>query len=381
MRVVLQKIKIPVIVGISLIILFGIIYLFSGNHHPSNDTEIHTESNVIALDQDAIKMADIQITVLTAQKLAHIIPAPGEIIPNANLTSKVTTRVPAQVIERYIQEGEHVHEGQPLVRLSSVDMAKTQGDLLLASQEWKRVQMLGKDAISAKRYAEAQVAYQHAYSTALAYGMTESEITELLRTQKPSGAKGEFKLLAPRSGTIFNINFTDGELVEIGRVLLQVVEEASVWVDVKIPPELLQNIKVGDPALVYTNNHEFEATVIQVHHQLNETTRTRTIRLNVPNPQDYLHPGQYVNCKIKSGYTKPVLALPVDAILKTPDGKYAVYVEKQPGHFQQVEVKMGEIIDNQAIVEGLAAGAKVVTKGSFFIHAELNKKGFHSHTH
>lgn len=380
MNMKLQRKYILAIVVISLLIL-GIVFIYIGNHRQSKNNEGSTEKNVIALDEASLKMADIQITTLTPQTLAYLIPAPGEVIPNANLTTKVSTRVPAQVIQRYVQEGQHIKEGQPLVDLSSVDMAKTQGDLLLATQEWERVKSLGKDAISAKRYSEAQVAYQHTYSTALAYGMTESEINEILRTQKPSSAKGEFKLLAPRNGTVFNINFTEGELVETGRVLLEVVEESTVWVDAKLPPDLVQPVAVGDVARILVNNRVLKGSVIQVHHQLDETTRTRSIRLEVPNPDDLLHPGQYVNCQIESGHTKPVLALPVDAVLKTTDGDWAVYVEKQPGKFQQVEVKMGEVIDNQATIQGITAGTRVVTKGTFFIHAELNKKGFDSHGH
>lgn len=340
---------------------------------------VSTENNLIKLDVESLKMADIQVITVQPQKLPYLITAPGEVIPNANLTSKVSTRVPAQVIQRYVQEGQHVKEGFALVDLSSVDMAKTQGDLLLATQDWERVKNLGKDAISAKRFSEAQVAYQHAYSTALAYGMTESEIAEIVRTQKPSSAKGQFKLLAPRNGTVFNINFTEGELVETGRVLLQVVEETTVWIDAKLPPDLTRPVKEGDAARILVNGKTLAGKVIQVHHQLDETTRTRSVRLEVPNQDDVLHPGQYVNCQIESGSTVPVLAVPMDAVLKTADGDWAIYIERKAGVFQQIEVKLGEIIDNKAIVQGLKAGTRVVTKGAFFLHAELNKQGFDSH--
>ncbi len=340
-----------------------------------------SEKNIISLDAASIKMADIQVTQLEPRVLPYLISAPGEVIPNSNLTTKVTTRVPAQVIQRYVQEGQHVKTGQPLVELSSVDMAKTQGDLLLAAQEWQRVKSLGKDAISAKRFSEAQVAYQRAYSTAMAYGMTESEINELLQTQKPSQAKGTFKLLTPRDGTVFNINVTEGEVVEPGRILLQIVEEKTVWVDAKLPPDLVRPVNVGDVARLLLNNRTVTGRVIQIHHQLDETTRTRSVRLEFSNLDDILHPGQYVNCQIQSGQTAPLLAVPVDAVLRTGDGDWALYVEKQPGRFQQVEVKMKEVIDNQAVIEGITAGTRVVTKGAFFVHAELNKKGFDSDGH
>lgn len=361
-----------------LVVTSGLLFLIFNERMPVKENVV-AEKNIIKLDPASLKMADIQVSTLQPQVLAFLITAPGEVIPNANLTTKVSTRVPAQVIQRYVQEGQHVKTGQPLVDLSSVDMAKTQGDLLLATQEWERVKSLGKDAISGKRYSEAQVAYQHAYSTALAYGMTEGEISAILRAQKPSNAKGEFKLLAPRDGTVFNINFTEGELVETGRVLLQVVEESTVWVDAKLPPDLVRPVKVGDAARIAVNGKTLSGNVIQVHHQLDEATRTRSVRLEIPNLDDLLHPGQYVNCQIESGYTKPVLAVPVDAVLRTADGDWALYIEKQPGTFQQVEVKLGEVIDNKAIVEGLKSGTRVVMKGAFFIHAELNKQGFDSH--
>src|SRR3990167_7127253 len=368
---------------IAAIVVAGLVLAFIvfRGHSETKKNEASAEKNTISLDAAALKMADIQVIILKPRVLTYLVSAPGEVIPNANLTTKVTTRVPAQVIQRYVQEGQHVKAGQPLVDLSSVDMAKTQGDLLLAAQEWERVKSLGKDAISGKRYSEAQVAYQHAYSTALAYGMTEGEVNEILRSQKPSSAKGEFKLLAPRDGTVFNINFTEGELVETGRVLLQVVEESTVWIDAKLPPDLVRPVAVGDAARMLVSGRTLSGKVIQVHHQLDETTRTRSVRIEVSNLDDALHPGQYVNCQIESGNTKPILALPVDAVLKTSDGDWAVYVERNPGQFQQVEVKMKEVIDNQAVIEGVVSGTRVVTKGTFFIHAELNKSGLSSDGH
>lgn len=357
----------------------GFVFLFNCTYAESNK-EVE-EKNIITLDAASIKMAEIQVTKLEPRVLAYMITAPGEVIPNANLTTKITTRVPAQVIKRFIQEGQHVKSGQPLVELSSVDMAKTQGDLLLAAQEWQRVKNLGRDAISAKRFSEAQVAYQNAYSTAMAYGMTEADINDLLRTQKTSQAKGTFQLFASRDGTVFNVNVTEGELVEAGRILLQIVEEKTVWVDAKLPPDLVRPVTVGDPARLLLNNRIFTGNVIQIHHQLDEITRTRSVRLEFSNLDDSLHPGQYVNCQIQSGQTAPLLALPIDSVLKTADGDYAIYVEKQPGKFQQIEVKMKEVIDNQAVIEGVAPGTKIVTKGAFFIHSELNKKGFGGDSH
>lgn len=355
-------------------IIFGMgILLFNVSSLAEN-----TAKNIITLNAASLQTAGIAVSILTPQNLPVFISAPGEVIPNANLTTKITSRVPAQVVRNEVQEGQHIKAGQPLVILSSVDMAKTQGDLLLAAQDWKRVQSLGKDAVSGKRFSQAQVDYQRAYSTALAYGMTETEINTLLKTQKPSQAKGEFNLLAPRNGTIFNINFTEGELVEPGKVLLQIVDEGTTWIDAKLPPDLARPINIGDTAEIIVKGQKLSGRVIQVHHQLDEVTRTRSVRLEVENKNDALHPGQFVNCQIKTGQTSPVLALPVDAVLRTVDGDWAIYVEKKQGEFQQVEVKVINTTNNKTIIEGVPAGTRVVTQGAFFIHSELNKSGMES---
>lgn len=347
----------------------------------ADSKEIKSEKNVVILNKDAQRAAGIVVTKLNPQVIKTSIPAPGEVIPNAKLTNKITTRVAAQVIKRNVQEGEHVTKTQILATLSSVDMAKVQGDLMLAAQEWQRVKSLGKEAVSGKRYSEAQVAYQRAYSTALAYGLIETEINELLRTQKSSQAKGEFNILAPRDGTVFNINFIEGELIEPGRILLQVVDESIVWIDAKLPSDLVHPVKEGDLVKVSAKNRTLLGKVIQIHHQLDETTRTRSLRIEVVNKDDMLHPGQYVNCQIESDETMPVMALPVDAVLRTSDGDWAIYVENKPDNFKQVEVKVVENVDGHVIVEGVSPGLDVVTKGAFFVHSELNKQGFDANGH
>ena len=356
-------------------------FLFQGTIFASEQKNESENKNTTTLTAQAQKMAGVVIATLEPKVLTDLIAAHGEVIPNANLTSKITTRVSAQVIQRRVQEGEHIKEGQILITLSSVDMAKTQAELLMASQEWTRMQSLGRDAVSGKRYSESQIAYQRAYSTALAYGMTEKEISELLRTQKPTQAKGEFNLVAPRTGTVFNMHASEGELIEPGRMLLQIVDEGTVWIDAKLPPDLMRTAKIGDVARIAVNSHTLKGRVIQVHHQLDETTRTRSVRVEVDNVDDLLHPGQFVNCQIEAGQTAPVLAVPTEAVIRTADGDSAVYVEKKQDEFQPIEVKVIQTIDNHSVIEGIAAGTRIVIKGAFFIHSELNKKGFDSHGH
>ena len=57
---------------------------------------------------------------------------PGEVVINAYRSARVTTRITAQVVARHVTLGNHVEPGQPLVTLSSVEMAEAQGMLIVA---------------------------------------------------------------------------------------------------------------------------------------------------------------------------------------------------------------------------------------------------------
>jgi len=110
-----------------------------------------------------------------------IVTAPGEVVLNAYRTSKVTPRIDAQITRRHARLGQAIAQGQPLVTLSSVEMAEAQGGLLVADREWKRTSKLGRKVLSERRYLEAQVARQQAWDKVMAYGMTELQIEALLK--------------------------------------------------------------------------------------------------------------------------------------------------------------------------------------------------------
>lgn len=100
------------------------------------------------------------------------------------------TRITAQVVRRHARLGDHVKQDQPLVTLSSVEMAEAQGILLETEAELRRVEKLGREMVSDKRFVAAQVAYQHAYAKARAYGMTEKQIDVLVKAGDAAKATG-----------------------------------------------------------------------------------------------------------------------------------------------------------------------------------------------
>ena len=118
-------------------------------------------------------------------------------------------------LKRHAKLGDEVAAGAPLVTLSSIEVASAQAALRLAEQEWTRVQALGREAVSGRRYSEAQIAVEQARATAKAYGLS---------AQQRGLADGEFTLTAPHSGRITQDAFVIGERIEPGHTLFRLVD-------------------------------------------------------------------------------------------------------------------------------------------------------------
>ena len=350
-----------------------------GQHETEHDHAKH--GNEVTLTSMQRQSANIQIETLQWRSLAGEIAAPGEVKLNAYLTRQVTPRIAAQVMQRHARLGDHVQQGQTLVTLSSVEMAEAQGALQVAEREWQRVRTLGRATVSDRRYTESKVTRDQAHARAIAYGMTAEQIDALLAGEEGARADGTFQLVAPRAGTVIQDAFIEGEFVEPGRMLFEISDETRVWVEASLTPEEAIGIEKGSPARVRLSGEWLTGTVIQSHHALNETTRTLAVRIEVPNPDERLHPGLFVETRIEAGHPVEALALPQEAVLRSHDGDWMIFVEDEPDHYRPVEVNVSRTVEGLAVIEGVPAGSRVVTQGAFFIQSELAKSGFDVHNH
>lgn len=353
-----------------------------GHGHDQNNGHEEEGDSSVELTLESMKEAGIVVEPLVKQSLEGEINAPGEIKLNSYLSSKVTPRITAQVVARHARLGDEVKKGQPLLTMSSVEMAEAVSELLVAHKEWGRLQRLGQRTVSAKRYSEAKVADTQARAKVMAYGMTEPQVEELL-TKGSSLAPGSFQLVALQEGIIVSDDFIEGELIEPGRILFNIVNESLLWVESRLSPKQAEEVELAAKARVHIpGNSWLQGKVIQKHHLLDEETRTIAIRIEVSNEADKLHPGMFVDTRIRVGKGKQYLAVPTESVLRSPDGDWIVFVEQEEaGHFKPEEVEVVKTIDDYTVIKGLPEGTRIVTSGAFFVRSELAKSGFAVHNH
>lgn len=352
--------------------------LFAQDEHDDHDQDEHGHDEealeYVEMPAAAREAAGVSTGQVAMRTLSEQIRMPAEVVVNAYESANVTTRITAQVVARHAKLGDLVAEKQALATLSSVEMAEAQGTLILADSEWQRVKSLGKQAVSERRYTEAQIAGRQALSRVLAYGMTKDEANKLLASGDAALATGDFDLLAPQQGTILSDDFIVGELIEPGRTLFRISDETTLWVEASTVPSDLTEYEIGAPARIADGyDHWIEGHVVQLHHQLDETTRRQGLRIEVDNSDDHLHPGQFVEAEISTGEGPTVLAVP-DSAITLIEGVSTVFKLESVDEFHPQPVVTGRAAGGWTeIKEGLAEGDEFAVEGVFHLKSLLLK--------
>ena len=307
------------------------------------------------------------------QVVADEMIVPGEVTVNRYHTAEVTPRIPAQITQRHARMGQQVKKGQKLVTLSSVEMAEAQGQLLIADKEWQRVQKLGRQVVSDKRFVAAQVEHQQAYAKVLAFGMTEAQVNALLKQGDVSKATGAFDLLSPQNGTVLSDDFVLGRVVEPGTVLMEISDESRLWVEAQLSPETAAGIEVGTSVRVSSDDRQWAGgKVVQIHRRMDETTRTLAVRIELDSSDSGLRPGQFVKSAIQIAAGEPVIAVPKAAVLLL-HGDYVVF-KPEGEEIHPAPVERGVTRGNWTEIKvGLARGDEIVTQGAYVLKSMLLK--------
>lgn len=321
------------------------------------------ESASTALDAGVIKAAGVQLQAVTMAALQGQLRASGEVVENAYGTTLITPRVPALVVRRHARLGDEVARGTPLVTLSSPEVADAQAGLQLAEQEWRRMQALGRDLVSGRRYGEAQVAVEQARAKARAYGIPGTAAGR---------ANGEFTLTAPHAGRLTQDDFIVGQQIEPGQALFRLVDESVVWVDAKLPGDVAQSVAIGTPAQIFSGSETLTGKVVQRAYRTATDTRTETVRIEVVNRGNRLQAGELVEVRVQvEGPRTSQLVVPTVA-LTLLQGQTVAFRQIADGALEPVPVETGEAIGSNTIVrQGLKPGDRVAVTGVYALKSYL----------
>lgn len=322
------------------------------------------------------------------------IVASGEIVPVAGRAAALSATTAARVVvgDDVPHLGQRVKRGQTLFTLMPVsssqgdpasvqlELAEARADLGLKQRALIRAQeLLAIGAIASKQIDGATVGVE------IATARVDAATQRL--AQLAGSSTGATAMRAPIDGVISFADLLPGAVAAAGQQLVVIVDARQVWLRVDVA-EVDVAVAAASTAASFTVRgfeHPFRveppaASRVAVGATIDPRTRTVPVIFQLPNPDEGLKPGMFADVVLFTGDTVEGLAVP-DAAVLDDDGRAVVYVMAGGESFFLRRVRTGVRADGYTqILDGVAAGERVVSRGAFEIKL-ANAGGIPAHGH
>ncbi len=249
--------------------------------------------------------------------------------------------------------GKRVEQGEPLLALYSPDLVSAQEEYLLARR-------LQDDTLAA--------------SARRRLGLWDIPSDQIDSLEARGTVTRTLLLRAPRSGEVTEKMVIEGQAVKPGDNLFLIADRRLLWVDLAVFEQDAPAVRLGMPAVIRVDavpDHLFRGRVTFVYPQLDDKTRTLTVRVEVDNRNGELRPGMYATAELQTAGRRAV-SVPLAAVLPTGT-RDIVFVNRGDGRFAPREVRVGARGDSLVeIVAGLKPGDEVVASATYLLDSESN---------
>jgi RND family efflux transporter MFP subunit len=332
-----------------------------------------------------VAAAPQRVTVTTAHPM---VPEAERILPGNSLPlleAAMCARTNGYVKRRLVDIGDRVKEDQLLAEISAPDvdaqLAQAQADLAQAKANLPlAVANADLAKITLKRFIEAipgkgvsllQIDQQQATvkTTAAQVEATRASIQVFEATvQRFMALQGFQKIVAPFPGVVTARNIDPGDLIiadaQTTKELFHLMRTDTLRVFVNVPQVFATGIKVGQDAVIFRREDlqtQYPGKVVRTANALDPNTRTLLTEVDVPNPNDALRPGMYLQVKfIFSRQTAPIL-IPAAALVVATSGAQQVAVPDEQHRVQYRTVQLGRDFGAEIeVMGGLKAGETVI---------------------
>lgn len=284
----------------------------------------------------------------------------------------IRPQVSTVITKVHIREGQFVKAGDILFSLDNrtdqVAVTRAQADLqkaqaaladaqrnLARSQDLQRQQFVSQSAVDTNQAAvdaqNATVAASRAAVDAAKVGL------------------GYSRIVAPSAGRVGAINVFAGSFVAPSTtVLANITQLDPIGVSFSLPQrnlnDALDTLRSGGgvvTAQLPENRGALNGKLQFVDSSVDASSGAVKVKAVFPNPDEKLWPGAYVNVSLQIETIKNAITVPQASIIQGARGKAVYVIEGGKAALQPVEVVYAA--GNDAVVKGVAAGARVVVDG------------------
>jgi|SRR5665213_127396 len=306
--------------------------------------------------------AAISAVVATSEAVPHFASGIGSLAAVRQVT--VSSEIGGRIVAITFESGAAVKAGD---RLAQIDDGPDRGDLANYQAQ--------------ARYAEtslqrAKILASHQYGTQQTVDQTQSQLDQSsAMIQKTQAVIGQKEIRAPFGGRLGVRQINLGQYLTPGAAIVSLTDLSTLYVNFTLPTQIAPQIAVGQKVDVSADafpGRTFIASITTIEPQISASTRTVAVQATMPNPDEALLPGMFVNAKVVLPNDADQVVLPETAVDYTLYGD-SVYVIRADGNdadgkplltAHRTPVTTGLRWDNKvAVLTGLKPGDQVVAAG------------------
>ena len=325
---------------------------------PAQATVVATPPTLEFLPQEVVTAAPVEIrqTLALSGSLRAVDMA------------TVKARVPADVRQVLVREGESVRAGQIVVvtdgteyearvaqARGNLDAARAQLEIATKTRDNNRV-LVEKGFISRNAFDNAESQYAAAEANVAAARGAMNIVQKSLN---------DTVIRTPISGLVAARYVQPGEKVSPDNKLLDIVNLQKMELEAAVPTSDIAQIVVGQRVSLHIEGlpETFDGKVVRVNPSTQAGSRSVLVYVQVANPKNVLRVGMFAEAQLVLKAKQGILALPQSAVRKDSQGTFVYTIAD--GQLNKTPVTVG--IDGRSddeylteIVSGLDFGVQVI---------------------
>jgi len=370
------------------------------NDHNNKSNESHKDEenpNILTLQLKQLDVMNIELNTIKQINLGATLKVNGQLELPPQKMASVSTIIGGRVQSVSVIEGDKVRKGQVIARLSNPEFITMQRNYLSAKskisfleKDYQRKKELLKDGItSSMSYQQAEAAYLEGKSAVNASKTTLQLIGVSVTALESGQIASSIPIIAPIKGYIQNVEINIGKYVSPEQEMFEIVDNEHLHIGLKIFEKDIEKAKVGQKitfSLTTRPDKIYEAKIFALGKAFDVETRAVKVHAKIIANHEGLLTGMFVEARIVMA-SNEVNALPEEAFV-SENGLDYIFIQREKDNdditLEKFQVNKGnsdlgfaEVVFPNAVPKEVI----VVTKGAYYVNAELSKSEFEDHEH
>lgn len=324
----------------------------------------------VALAEDPAK--PVVVAVAERAPVVSMIELTGSI--TAKRQARLSSRASGLVRAMKVDAGDRVKAGDVLMELDD-DLARLALERVAVEKEQAALEVKDatrlveevRDLAKSGAYSRSEAENRETALKVRAIGSERSEV----QWKEQQELIERHRLIAPFAGVVSQKLAEEGEWVQTGTPVLQLVETDRLWMDVQGPQELygmLENEPKVSVMLDAYPDMEFPGKIAVKVPVKDMVARTFLLRIEIEDSKKLAAPGMSGRVSFSFEGDKEVLQVPRDSVIRFPDGSTKLWIVNDENGKPVASsrlVQLGQGLGNKIeVIGGIEPGVKVILLGN-----------------